>query len=79
MKKIFLIFTLLVSSYGFAVERYYKNYSIKPSYEVCSSILLESTISCVTSYVLDGYKAQSGLHAVQTPRGTLFFQSLIKK
>ncbi len=79
MKKIFLIFTLLVSSYGFAETRLYTDYAIKPSYEVCSSKSLQLTITCVTSYVLDGFDPQSGLHAVQTPKGTFFFQAVVWK
>ena len=79
MKKIFLIFTLIVSSYVYSSVRPYISYEPKPSYEVCSSTLLSETIRCVNEYISDGFKAQSGLHAVQTPKGTLFFQAVIYK
>ena len=82
MKKIFLIFTLIVSGYVFSEEREYQEYSsgLKMSlYEVCSNTRLVRLNNCVNSYLMDGFKLQSGVHAVQTPKGTLFFQSLIRK
>ena len=78
MKKIFLIFTLFISGYVFSEERGYSEVSTGP-YEICSNYELMFLINCVNLYSDDGYKAQSGVHAVRTPKGILFFQSVIKK
>ena len=83
MKKIFLIFTLFVSSYVFNEQRRFSDHvrddSIDNLYEVCSDTNLGALIICVNVFIESGYKPQSGLHAVDTPKGTLFFQSVIKK
>ena len=80
MKKILLIFTLIVSGYVFSEERTWTEFSIKNRpYEICSNYDLFLLVSCVNEYFKNGFKAQSGVHAIQTPKGTLFFQSVIKK
>ncbi len=79
MKKIFLIFTLFVSSYVFSEYRGFNNYDNVQPYEVCSDYQLFALVTCVKAYLVRGYKAQSGVHAVQTPKGTLFFQSVVSK
>ena len=79
MKKIFLIFTLFVSSYVFSEERGFYDYDNVQPYEVCSDYRLYALVGCVRLYLTKGYKAQSGVHAVQTPEGTLFFQSVVRK
>ncbi len=79
MKKIFLIFTLIVSSYVFANERLYPGFDkYRPFYEVCSSQTLGLTVTCVNEYMVDGFEVLSGLHAIETSRGTVFFQALTK-
>tara|TARA_B000000532_G_scaffold211528_1_gene181209 strand:- start:342 stop:605 length:264 start_codon:yes stop_codon:yes gene_type:complete len=79
MKKIFLIFTLLVSSYGFSLRLYNYEYEKggKPFYEVCASEYLELVVVCAGSYLANGWKAQSGLQVVDTPEGLTFFQTVI--
>ena len=75
MKKIFLIFTLFVSSYVLAESRGTEAYSEKDNYAV----------ACSSFYLSKGFKAQSGLHATQTlfkdgsPQGLFFYQAFIKK
>ena len=84
MKKIFLIFTLFVSSYVLAESRGTEAYSEKDNYAVCSSYGLDFVVACSSFYLSKGFKAQSGLHALVTrygngtPQGTLFFQAFIK-
>ena len=85
MKKIFLIFTLFVSSYVFNEERIFSEYfnneiNVKNySYEICSNRDLDVLVACVNLFRTVGFKPLSGVHAVDTPKGTLFFQSVIKK
>ncbi len=87
MKKIFLIFTLFVSSYVFNnEERNFLDYPELmgnkftgwPTYEVCSNYELVKVIVCVNKYVRYNYSPRSGVHAVSTPKGTLFFQSVVQ-
>ena len=79
MKKIFLILIMVLSSYGFSTERYSGHTTYLTAYQVCSGKNLTRVIDCVNNYIQNsGYRAQSGLHGVQTPQGTLFFQALIK-
>ena len=80
MKKILLILIMVLSSYGFSTERDFGISTFLKTYEVCSGKNLSKVINCVNKYIdVYGYRAQSGLHAVQTPQGTLFFQALVKK
>ena len=94
MKKIFLIFTLFVSSYVLAEIRTGdakwlptktgQDYKEGEVYQVCSSFVLNSVVACSNSYLKKGFKAQSGLHATQAlygdgSQGTYFFQAFIKK
>ena len=85
MKKIFLIFTLFVSSYVFNEERIFSDYfnneiNVKNnSYEICSHREIDVLVACVNLFRTVGFKPLSGVHAVSTPEGTLFFQSIIKK
>ena len=78
MKKIFLIFTLFVSSYVLAGVRGIERYSEYDNYAVCSFYKLDTVVACSNFYLDKQFKAQSGLHAIQTPQGTLFFQALVK-
>jgi len=84
MKKIFLIFTLFVSSYVLAESRGTEAYSEKDNYAVCSSYGLDFVVACSSFYLSKGFKAQSGLHATQTlfkdgsPQGLFFYQAFIK-
>ena len=78
MKKIFLIFTVLVSSYSFTSEKGYSTYETRP-YTACSYKDINKTITCVNDYIrLKGYSTLSGIHAVQSSNGVYFFQALIK-
>ena len=93
MKKIFLIFTLFVSSYVLAEirsgdakwlpEKNGLGYRDEP-YAVCSSFVLNSVVACSNFYLKKGFKAQSGLHATQAfyedgTQGTYFFQAFVRK
>ena len=78
MKKIFLILSLFVSSFVFAEVRNSLEYQKGDIYEVCSDYKLFMLIGCSNVYLLNGFKAQSGLHAIQTPEGILFYQAFIK-
>ena len=80
MKKIFLIFTLIVSGYVFNEERRWSEVSVQNRpYEICSNYDLTFLVFCVNLYFDYGYKAQSGVHAIQTEKGLLFFQSVSRK
>ena len=94
MKKIFLIFTLFVSSYVLAEIRSgdakwlptktFLDYKEEDVYVVCSGFVLNSVIVCSDWFLKKGFKAQSGLHATQAfyengSQGSYFFQALIKK
>tara|TARA_B100001057_G_scaffold493510_1_gene588064 strand:- start:1040 stop:1309 length:270 start_codon:yes stop_codon:yes gene_type:complete len=53
-------------------------------YVVCSSKKIDDVVKCVNDNLgfndingRTGYKAQSGLHAVETRKGTIFFQALV--
>ena len=47
-------------------------------YYVCKDTNTLLLGECVEGWLKMGYKTLSGVHAVQTPKGTLFFQAVIK-